>query len=64
LFNEVRSALYESSSRPLLMDFMFVGGREPSVEHFEQAVRLLQKGAGKGKVEKHVWWPTLRGESP
>jgi hypothetical protein len=46
------------------MDFMFVGGREPSVEHFEQAVRLLQKGAGKGAVEKHVWWPTLRGESP
>ena len=64
LFNEVRSALYESGSRPLLMDFMFVGGREPSVEHFEQAVRLLQKGAGKGAVEKHVWWPTLRGESP
>ncbi|MGD0977915.1 MAG: transketolase C-terminal domain-containing protein [Candidatus Bathyarchaeia archaeon] len=64
LFNEVRSALYESGSRPLLMDFMFVGGREPSVEHFEQAVRLLQKGAEKGAVEKHVWWPTLRGESP
>jgi len=64
LFNEVRSALYESGSHPLLMDFMFVGGREPSVEHFEQAVRLLEKGAGKGAVEKHVWWPTLRGESP
>jgi pyruvate ferredoxin oxidoreductase alpha subunit len=64
LFNEVRSALYDSDSRPSLMDFMFVGGREPSVEHFEQAVRLLQKGARKGAVEKHVWWPTLRGETP
>jgi pyruvate ferredoxin oxidoreductase alpha subunit len=63
LFNEVKSALYESSSRPLLLDFMFVGGREPSVEHFEQAVRLLQKGSGRGAVEKHVWWPTLRGEN-
>jgi len=63
LFNEVRSALYESGSHPLLMDFMFVGGREPSVEHFEQAVRLLQKGAREKVVEKYVWWPTLRGES-
>jgi pyruvate ferredoxin oxidoreductase alpha subunit len=63
LFNEVKSALYESSSRPLLLDFMFVGGREPSVEHFEQAVRLLQKGSGKGVIERHVWWPTLRGEN-
>jgi hypothetical protein len=43
---------------------MFVGGREPSIEHFEQAARLLQKSAREEKVEKHVWWPTLRGESP
>jgi len=63
LFNEVRSALYESGTHPLLMDFMFVGGREPSVEHFEQAVKLLQKAAGKVTVEKRVSWPTLRGES-
>jgi len=62
LFNEVRSALYESGSRPLLMDFMFVGGREPSVTHFEQAVRLLQRSAEKGKVERRVLWPTLRSE--
>ena len=62
LFNEVRSTLYESDSRPLLMDFMFVGGREPSVEHFEQAIRLLQQGAEKGTVEKRIRWPTLRGE--
>lgn len=62
LFNEVRSTLYDGGSRPLLMDFMFVGGREPSVEHFEEAVRLLKKGVGKGAVEKHVRWPTLRGE--
>jgi len=62
LFNEVRSALYESDSRPLLMDFMFVGGREPSVEHFEEAFRILKKGTGRRAAEKHVWWPTLRGE--
>jgi len=62
LFNEVRSALYESGSRPLFMDFMFVGGREPSVEHFERAIMLLQEAAERGAVEKHVWWLTLRGE--
>ncbi|HXX87844.1 MAG TPA: transketolase C-terminal domain-containing protein, partial [Candidatus Acidoferrum sp.] len=63
LFNEIRSTLYESSLRPLLMDFMFVGGREPSVKHFEEVATLLQKSAKKGTVEKHVWWPTLRGET-
>jgi pyruvate/2-oxoacid:ferredoxin oxidoreductase alpha subunit len=62
LFNDVRSTLYEGDSRPALMDFMFVGGREPSVEHFEQAFRLLQKRANRGPSEKQVVWPTLRGE--
>jgi pyruvate ferredoxin oxidoreductase alpha subunit len=62
LFNEVRSTLYDVGSRPLLMEFMFVGGREPSVKHFEQAVRLLQEVAEKGTVEKPVRWLTLRGE--
>jgi pyruvate ferredoxin oxidoreductase alpha subunit len=61
LFNEVRSALYESGSRPLFVDFMFVGGREPSAEHFEQAVKLLRRGAEGGAVRKRVLWPTLRG---
>ena len=62
MFNDVRSTLYESSSRPALMDFMFVGGREPSTEHFEQAFRLLQKTTSRGPSEKQVVWPTLRGE--
>jgi len=62
LFNEVRSTLYENDTRPLLTDFMFVGGREPSVTHFEACVRLLQRSIEKGKVEKQVRWLTLRGE--
>ena len=61
-FNELRAALYESSSRPHLMDFMFVGGREPSPEHFEKAIRLVQEAAEKDRVKKRVWWLTLRGE--
>jgi len=62
LFNEVRSTLYENDSRPSLMDFMFVGGREPSVTHFEHAIRLLQRSVETGKVEKRIRWLTLRGE--
>jgi pyruvate ferredoxin oxidoreductase alpha subunit len=64
LFNDLRSCLYESGSRPTMIDFMFVGGREPSVEHFEQAFRLLQKNANKGPSEKQIVWPTLKGENP
>jgi len=63
LFNDIRSTLYESTSRPTLMDFMFVGGREPSIEHFEQAFRLLKKSANRGSSERQVVWPTLKGES-
>jgi pyruvate ferredoxin oxidoreductase alpha subunit len=63
LFNEIRGTMYGSRSRPLLMDFMFVGGREPSVEHFEQAVTCLQRSADKGAVDELVRWPTLRCKS-
>jgi pyruvate/2-oxoacid:ferredoxin oxidoreductase alpha subunit len=63
LFNEVRETMCASRSRPLLMDFMFVGGREPSVEHFEQAVKLLQRSADEGSVDELVRWPTLRCKS-
>jgi pyruvate ferredoxin oxidoreductase alpha subunit len=62
LFNEVRSALYDSGSKPSLMDFMFIGGREPSVEDFEQAARQLKKTL-KGSAKQKVIWPTLRGEN-
>ena len=43
-----------------MMDFMFVGGREPSVEHFEQighasARRALEKGkGGKARLVAYV----------
>jgi pyruvate ferredoxin oxidoreductase alpha subunit len=63
LFNEIRSALYDCDPHPSLLDFMFVGGREPSIEHFEQAAKVLQKSSQKKKMERHVWWPTLRGEA-
>ncbi len=61
-FNEVRSALYENDSRPPLVDFIFVGGREPTVRHFEEAIRMVQDSARLKKVSKTAHWLTLRGE--
>lgn len=63
LFNEVRSALYESGARKPLIGFMFVGGREPSVKHFEKAIKLLGKSTSGGTTGRLVYWPTLRGEN-
>ncbi len=59
-FNDVRSALYESNSKPPLVDFIFAGGREPTVRHFEEAIRLTQESAK--KAHKLTHWLTLRGE--
>jgi len=61
-YNELRSALYDSPVRPVLSDFLFLGGREPSIEHFEKAVRITKESVEEGKASKLVWWLTLRGE--
>jgi len=61
-FTDVRSALYQVGSKPLMIDFVLVGGREPKVRHFEKAIRLVQEAAQRGKVTKIVHWLTLRGE--
>jgi pyruvate ferredoxin oxidoreductase alpha subunit len=61
-FNDIRSALYDSDSRPLLTNFMFVGGREPSLKHFEEAARSVKESKEAGKVKKVAQWLTLRGE--
>jgi pyruvate/2-oxoacid:ferredoxin oxidoreductase alpha subunit len=61
-FNELRSALYEMQSKPVLMDFMFVGGREPSLANFMEAGRLLEDATKLGRSKKMVRWLTLRGD--
>jgi pyruvate ferredoxin oxidoreductase alpha subunit len=61
-FNDIRSALYQSSSKPPVIDFILAGGREPTVRHFEEAIGLVQKVAQTGSVGKLVHWITLRGE--
>jgi pyruvate ferredoxin oxidoreductase alpha subunit len=61
-FNDIRSALYQSSSKPPLINFILAGGREPTIKQFEQAIRMVQKAAQTGKASKLVNWITLRGE--
>ena len=61
-YNELRSSLYNSPSKPKLLDFLFLGGREPSIEHFEKAVRITSEQIEKNRMDKQVWWLTLRGE--
>jgi pyruvate ferredoxin oxidoreductase alpha subunit len=61
-YNELRAALYEASIRPLILDFLFAGGREPNVTHFEKAVEVTRRAVERGRPERLVYWPTLRGE--
>jgi len=62
LFNEVKAALYEADARPLLMDFIFAGGREMTLENLEKAAKLLVDATRKGRVDKPVRWMAIRGE--
>jgi len=61
-FNDVRSTLYESNSKPPLVDFIFAGGREPTVRHFEEAICIVQESTRTKKVSKITHWLTLRGK--
>jgi len=61
-FNDIRSALYQGSSKPPVIDFILAGGREPTVRHFEAAISLVQEAAERGSASRLVNWITLRGE--
>ena len=62
LFNEIKASLYGMKNSPLIMSFIFAGGREMIIEDLEKAANLLIKGVKAGKMEKPVRWLTLRGE--
>jgi pyruvate ferredoxin oxidoreductase alpha subunit len=61
-FTDIRSALYQSSSRPPIIDFILAGGREPTIPQFEKAIESVHEAAQTGRVGKCVCWATLRGE--
>ena len=61
-FNDVRSTLYQNSTKPPLINFILAGGREPTIRNFEKAIQLVHKAAQTGSTSKLVHWLTLRGE--
>lgn len=61
VFQEVRSSLYEASSRPLLVNFYVgLGGREVDPEAAEDMLAQLLKVARVGKVKDPIRWIGLR----
>lgn len=55
LFTEVRSTLYESSWRPIILNYIFgLGGRDVTIENIKEVFYSLQEVAKKGKVENLV----------
>jgi pyruvate ferredoxin oxidoreductase alpha subunit len=61
LYHEVATTLYESDLRPVLTDYLFLGGREPGIKHFIEVIEKVEKTT-KYKPEKKAYWLTLRGE--
>ena len=63
LYNEVRAALYEAKQRPLIMDYIFAGGREMTLQELEASVKELIEAVRVGHLDKPVRWVTVRGEN-
>lgn len=61
LFTEVRSALYDVSPRPLIIDFYYgLGGRDVYVEDIEKAFARIEDVVRIGWVDKHIDYLGLR----
>lgn len=63
LYNEVRSILYDSSTRPLLKNYIYgLGGRDISIEDIEAVYDELFTIQKSGKVDKDIVYYGVRGE--
>ncbi len=52
VFNEVRSALYESSKKPLIVNYIYgLGGRDINTKHIESVYTDLDNITKQNKVE-------------
>jgi pyruvate ferredoxin oxidoreductase alpha subunit len=61
VFTEIRSALYDAPSRPLMMDFFYgLGGRDIYPEDIEKALQTIESVVQKGTVEEHIGYLGLR----
>jgi pyruvate ferredoxin oxidoreductase alpha subunit len=63
LYNEARSVLYESNTRPLLKNYIYgLGGRDISIEEIEAVYEELFAIQKSNRVEKDIVYYGVRGE--
>jgi pyruvate ferredoxin oxidoreductase alpha subunit len=63
LYNECRSILYDSNTRPLLKNYVYgLGGRDISIEDIEAIYEELYSIQKSGKVDKDIVYYGVRGE--
>lgn len=63
MFCEIRSALYEMSPRPIIVNYVYgLGGREVEIEDFMRVYKDLGKIKDTGKYEKLINYLGVRGE--
>jgi pyruvate ferredoxin oxidoreductase alpha subunit len=63
LYNDVRSILYDSPTRPLLKNYIYgLGGRDISIEDIEAVYDELFAIQNSGKVDKDIVYYGVRGE--
>ncbi|MGB8951526.1 MAG: hypothetical protein WCC06_02500 [Candidatus Aminicenantales bacterium] len=61
LFTEIRSALYDCSERPRVVNYVYgLGGRDINIEHFQEVGAKLEKIRKTGKVEEMCGYINLR----
>jgi len=61
LFTEIRSALYDAPSRPLIINFFYgLGGRDIYPEDIEKALERTEEVVKAGKIEQHIDYLGLR----
>ena len=62
LYNDIRAALYDAKKRPLIMDQIYAGGREMTLQELETSVKELIEAVKVGHLDKPIRWVTVRGE--
>jgi len=63
LYNDARSILYESSTRPLMKNYIYgLGGRDISIEEIETIYEELFNIKKSDKVDKNIVYFGVRGE--
>jgi pyruvate ferredoxin oxidoreductase alpha subunit len=63
LYNDARSILYESDTRPLIKNYIYgLGGRDISIEEIEKIYEELFDIQKSGKVDKNIVYFGVRGE--